>query len=224
MKINSKTIKYSFYIAILTLAGIYIYQSFAGTWKINRSKANDLTSGLVGYWTFDGSDVNWGTNIATDKSPVGANSGTLTGMNSSANQIIGKIGQGLKFDGNDDYVDIGDKEDFDFGLGNYSVSFWYRTTVSQSKALIMKSDYETSGNIGISIYMYTGGNLVYWGGGSAEPSIKTGAIVYDGNWHHVVLIRSGTGAGQTKAYFDNVNTINNQDQNNYNNIAYWDGL
>ena len=62
-------------------------------------------SGLVGYWTFDGKDTNWGTNKTNDLSGQG-NTGTLTNMSTTTSPVVGKLGQGLKFDGSDDYVNV----------------------------------------------------------------------------------------------------------------------
>ncbi|MBI2023163.1 hypothetical protein HYT01_01190 [Candidatus Giovannonibacteria bacterium] len=60
-----------------------------------------LISGLVGYWSFDGSDM--AVNTAFDRSGQG-NNGTLTG---GPSRIEGKLGQALSFDGVDDYVSFG---------------------------------------------------------------------------------------------------------------------
>ena len=63
-----------------------------------------LRSGLVGYWTFDGKDMLNG--VALDKSGNFA-TGTLVSIATSTFYAPGKIGQGLNFDGVDDYVNIG---------------------------------------------------------------------------------------------------------------------
>jgi len=59
-----------------------------------------FTSGLVGYWSFNGQDINGTT--AYDRSGNN-NNGTIHG----ATPTIGKQGQALSFDGVDDYVDCG---------------------------------------------------------------------------------------------------------------------
>lgn len=65
----------------------------AGVAKMNTSTTNKNTSGLIGYWTFDGADTTTAT--ATDKSGNG-NNGTLT---NGPTVVTGKIGQALKFTG-----------------------------------------------------------------------------------------------------------------------------
>jgi len=88
---------FTFYILTLSL------EASAST--INKSP-NYLGSsnGLVGYWTMDGNSVNWATGAVTDSSGRG-NTGTITNMATST--AIGKIGQALKFDGVNDYVNAG---------------------------------------------------------------------------------------------------------------------
>ncbi|KKQ06957.1 MAG: Carbohydrate-binding CenC domain protein [Candidatus Moranbacteria bacterium GW2011_GWE2_36_40] len=58
-------------------------------------------NGLVGYWSFDGKTIN-GTTV-TDLSGLG-NNGTISG----ATLALGKIGQGMGFDGTSSYINIGD--------------------------------------------------------------------------------------------------------------------
>src|SRR5919109_3965900 len=65
---------------------------------VNAPRSLGLTNGLVGWWTFDGSDIS-GVQ-AYDRSGNG-NRGILT---SGPTRTIGKIGQGLQFDGVNDYV------------------------------------------------------------------------------------------------------------------------
>ncbi len=55
-------------------------------------------SGLVGWWTFDGKDVNWTTGTAMDKSGNGYN-GTMYFMATRTSPVAGKLGQGLKYTG-----------------------------------------------------------------------------------------------------------------------------
>ncbi|QQR78675.1 MAG: LamG domain-containing protein [Candidatus Moraniibacteriota bacterium] len=62
---------------------------------------DDPNTNLVGYWTFDGMDVSGTTAIDRGR---GGNTGTLTG---GPTVTPGRIGQALKFDGVDDYVNAG---------------------------------------------------------------------------------------------------------------------
>ena len=82
----------------------------ARTTQINTSlKGRGPTEGLVGYWTFDGQDTIWSsetTGATTDVSGNG-NHGTLQNMSRSSSPASGISGQALKFDGVNDYVNMG---------------------------------------------------------------------------------------------------------------------
>jgi hypothetical protein len=86
---------------------------------LNRAHRDTLTSGLVGYWSFDGSQMSG--NTATDGSGSG-NSGTLTG---GPTKTIGVLGQGVKFDGSDDYVTMGDAVALN-GTQSRTISTWVK--------------------------------------------------------------------------------------------------
>jgi hypothetical protein len=83
----------------------------------------DITSNLVGYWSFnDGTGT-----VATDFSGNG-NTGSVIG---APTWINGKRGTALSFDGNDDYIDVGDPSDgsLDFGTAtDFSISAWVKFT------------------------------------------------------------------------------------------------
>jgi hypothetical protein len=60
-------------------------------------------TGLVGYWSFDGKDMDWGANRATDLSGQ-VNHGMLINMSTSSSPVIGISGQAFKFDGVNDRI------------------------------------------------------------------------------------------------------------------------
>lgn len=87
-----------------------------GAATLNASQNNKNTSGLVGQWSFNGPDMNWTANKALDRSGNG-NDGVLTNMATKTAPTIGKIGQALKFDGVNDYVNVGSPASLD-NIGN----------------------------------------------------------------------------------------------------------
>jgi hypothetical protein len=67
-----------------------------------------LSDGLVGHWTFDGRDMDIfaASGQVFDRSGYGL-AGNVFGMGTGTTTAIGKIGQGLRFDGSDDAVILG---------------------------------------------------------------------------------------------------------------------
>ena len=85
-----------------------LYMQGAGT-KLQETQAlrpnvNSLDSGLVGYWTFNNQDIRNG--VILDKSGNG-NNGNLINISTSTFYTQGKLGQGGRFDGTNDYVNAG---------------------------------------------------------------------------------------------------------------------
>jgi hypothetical protein len=104
--------------------------------KLYRTTAPDNPdTGLVGYWPFNGPDIAGTT--AYDRSGKGGN-GTLT---NSPTKAIGKIGQGISFDGTNDYINLGDTSVVDFGTGDFTMSAWvYNTSQSAIDVVFGKDD------------------------------------------------------------------------------------
>src|SRR5882724_7272210 len=103
---------------------------------LNKPSALGLNNGLVGWWTFDGKDM--AGNYAFDKSGNG-NRGTLTGTNGLPVRTVGKIGQGLSFDGVDDNVNVGDIDALD-GASQFTISAWVYQRSLDVKVVLAKWD------------------------------------------------------------------------------------
>jgi hypothetical protein len=74
-----------------------------GGGHIDESNNVAVSSGLVGYWPFDGNTTNWKTNTAQDTSGNG-NTGQLISMSTTTSTVPGKIGSALSFNGANQYV------------------------------------------------------------------------------------------------------------------------
>ena len=102
-----------------------LYTLGAGT-HVNTSSANlqdgsSLSQGLVGLWTFDGSDISGST--IYDLSGNGND-----GANNGAVPTIGKLGQALSFDGSSSYVSVAGGN-LPSGLNApFTVAAWVKTT------------------------------------------------------------------------------------------------
>lgn len=151
---------------------------------MQRTSTNFLTNGLVGYWSFDGSKINWGTNTATDSSGYG-NNGTLTGMSTTTSPVQGKIGQALYFDGVDDIITTTmDGSPWT----TVSISFWGKLVQDSSAVVFGFGNPATIlcliGGRSTTMNCTADGNPA--GGASSVTNIYT-----SGNWYHFVYIVNG---------------------------------
>ena len=100
--------------------------------KIAKTVApvNNLKSGLVGYWTFDGKDMLNGK--ALDRSGNN-NTGSLMNIATSTFYKAGKIGQGFNFDGVNDGVNLNSNTNFNLSGSNaFTISGWVKPTIISS--------------------------------------------------------------------------------------------
>jgi len=154
------------------------YEYDARVHNVNNTPGE--TNNLVAYLPFDGDLL--------DKSGNG-NNGSYNG-----DAIIvgsGKINQALSLDGDGDYVTIADSDDFNFGLGEFSIESWFKTTNSSRQWLLAR--YENYGP-GWGIGTQNNHSLGYirtFESGSGKTEIEGTINVSDNAWHHLVMIRTG---------------------------------
>ena len=104
-------------IKLLSILPVSVFAAFFFLFPFSQTNA-DITTGLVSHYKLDEAS---GT-TAVDS--TGANNGTLT--NNPA-WTTGKIGNGLSFDGTNDYVNIANESNFDFERTNsFSASAWVK--------------------------------------------------------------------------------------------------
>jgi len=128
---KNKIILTSISVFLLALAsGYFLYGGVFGSMTLNKTSLT-LDDGLVGHWTFDGADM---INNVADASGQG-NHGSLKGQTATSS-VRGKIGQGLEFDGLDDYVNMGDV--LDVGTGDFTASAWIRTSSTTPNQYIVE--------------------------------------------------------------------------------------
>lgn len=191
---------FRFYNRALSASEIQQLYSMGSETKVTTpvgKPSSGLNSGLVGWWTMDGDDATWTSDtIGTvmDKS-TSSNTGTLTNMSRSFSQTLGKIGQALKFDGNDDRIN----SVLNSGLSNsFTFSAWiYPTANTFLVQGVVTSEVASYGNYWASL-----ANGTYTGSGGASGSMKF--CLYDGTnnpcadtisaltlnkWTHVVGVR-----------------------------------
>ena len=185
---------------LLALACLLPSPAHAGI-TVKSTASPGLNAGLVGYWSFEE-----GTgNIAYDKSGRG-NNGTLTNMSESIPWVQGNTGLGnaLKFDGVDDYVNLGSSPALNL-TGSMTISAWINTKTIGGREDITADD-TSAGGIGqwlleVSRTASNGKLSFGWGGNSG---LVLGSTVLSVNtWYHVVAVRSGSSGAWTGTIYIN---------------------
>jgi hypothetical protein len=94
----------------------------------------------------------------------------------------------LAFDGVDDNVIVPYNSTLDVVTAAHSLSFWMKTSLVRIMCVMEKGRGDELAAFIINSKIYWGGANGYYGGT---------VNVQDGNWHHVVLVATGTVAGST---------------------------
>ena len=146
------------------------------TTQINTPHTNKWTDGLVGYWSFDGQDMDWSQSTAEARDTSGNNNhGDVI---NGATSVIGKVGQGLEFDGVDDYVNVGDIAD---GLSEITVCAWVKADVANTNSILIAS--ENSSFLFYRLHTEQFNFMVY--NDLTNVSVIGDTTYRDTDWHHV---------------------------------------
>ncbi len=159
----------------------------SGVEKKTTEKSSDNT-GLVGYWSFEDGR---GTQ-ATDFSPVGNNTGTLT---NGPTWTDGKMGKAVNFDGVDDYVSMPDQDVFSPVVNDLTVSFWAKIPTnapavgnggcgSEGSNMLSKGNpsgweytIENDNNTKFCVNLFQSTGFGY-------ATVSVDKTLNDGKWHH----------------------------------------
>ncbi|UVT18916.1 MAG: cadherin domain-containing protein [Nitrospira sp.] len=174
----------------------------------------DITTGLLGHWTFDSN--------ANDSSGNNYN-GTLTNGafvdGTDATDIVG-IAK-LSLDISNDYVDLSaHKGSFEF-LSQGTVAMWIKTTGTSADLFDIG---KTTVNSSVASLWITGsGKLSFevWENNSAILRVNSVASVNDGQWHHVAATVNTSG---NKLYIDGVQASVTYSQGNSSTTAFYDDV
>jgi hypothetical protein len=115
------------------------------------------------------------------------NDGILTNMASPSSATSGWGGQGLSFDGVNDYVKVGN-----FNLsGNATYALWFKTSNSTqtNRRFVNLATDSAYRNCSFDVIGGPSGNINCFDG-TNSPTITnpTGASLANGNWHHFVAV------------------------------------
>ena len=141
--------------------------------------------GPVGYWRLDE-----GSGRNTADSSGNNNGGQLRG-NGGPTWVAGQVGNALRFDGVDEYVNIAASPVFGI-TGDITLAALIKREVPLAyDAIVAKTD---GGNFFDYDFYFSGGDnrLRFWSdAGTPTPVFSTREIA-DTNWHHVAVTRSGS--------------------------------
>jgi hypothetical protein len=177
---------------------------------INSSQNNKFTNGLVGFWSFNGPDINWATGVVSDVSGNG-NNGKQINMSTTTSPIAGISGQGLKFNGSNNSINVPDATSLNFdGSKDFTISAWIKPTAldSSQRDVVSKGD---NSNWGYDFLTWTDNTFAFriidTTPSAAEIRVFTGALTAN-QWQHVVGVY--TANTNLKIYLNGVlaNTTN----------------
>ncbi|MCX9028215.1 MAG: carboxypeptidase regulatory-like domain-containing protein [Candidatus Methanoperedens sp.] len=189
----------------LTASNLYHYMVKSKDAAGNLATSADQTfttsapdSSLIASWKLD---ENAGR-TAYDSSG-NSNDGTIIG----AIWTYGKMGSGLNFDGINDYIDAGNKADFQI-TGAISMEGWIKINdLSVTSSLFGRGHGLSSGNNGYFLSYYASTKSLYFDTYSTttrDALYRANAII-DNNWHHIAVTWDGTTSSNgKKMYIDGV--------------------
>lgn len=175
--------------------------------KISSDQNSEQTSGLVGLWSFNGPDINWATGVVSDRSGSG-NNGVPVNMSTTTSPVMGIVGQGLSFDGVDDYVTMGDVLDFE-RTDSFTLFAWIKSADVPGAAgaisiIIGKqnnsspfSGYDLSISSATDVLEFELMNTLT----TSDLRIRGTTDVIDGKWHQVAVVYGGTSAASGATFY-----------------------
>jgi hypothetical protein len=157
------------------------------------STSVNLQKGLVGHWKLDG-DVKDATPYSNHGTPLDSDGSNGDG-DTPPQLTADRKGQGNKaydFDGTDDYMDLGDKSEFEFEAGeSFSASFWMKPTATANNSSPLNKHYGTQGQKRPwYLFRYRDSNdinMIVRNASGAQADVSAGMNLLD-EWHHVVGI------------------------------------
>lgn len=166
-----------------------IYDESAGTRLNANTSSGSLNSGLISYWSFNGTDIT--SDLVRDSSGLNNHGGFIGGSTSTA-KVIGKIGQALRFDGVNDHV-VTVMGNSIKGLSQASISAWFKAdALTGATQILYEEAINASTNSRFSLRIHTTNRIRFFGrapdaaGGTTWVDSTTDLV--PGEWYHVVGI------------------------------------
>lgn len=130
--------------------------------------------------------------------------------------VSGKVAGALSFDSVDDYVEVADHPELNFGTGDFSIDAWVLTNDSVAVATIADKRSGTNANpLGYSLYLFNGKLGLQLADNSGFNNYNSSAFVADGQWHHIAVTVDRNDTSGLKFYVDG-NLVDTSDPTPYN--------
>lgn len=97
------------------------------------------------------------------------------------------------FDGVNDYADGGAIHNFT--TGDFSFSFWIKTTSGAASEAIINKAHVPAGEDGYNVRLSSGKIMFETADSGSRSYIRTSSTVNDGNLHHIAIVRESAGNG-----------------------------
>ena len=153
----------------------------------------------------DTSDNNNITDASSNNHSITVNGDTTSGTFSPYRSG----GYSTYFDGNGDQLKY-ENNDYNWGIDNFTIEAWAYLEESGSTRIIFSQRDENGPMIRVND---TGVVRYFYGGGNNQ---RTSTVQFPINqWNHVALVRSGTGADQTKVYLNGAEILSFQETANF---------
>lgn len=137
--------------------------------------------------------TNWWPGEGNANDVAGSQSGTLVNGTTFAS---GKVGQGFSFDGTNDHVTFGNVIG-DVTAADFTLAFWIKTSSTRQETILSKRPVCGHASY-LDIRLAPSGSVYAELDGSSSGSnynlVQGDAVVNDGTFHHVALVRKGTTA------------------------------
>jgi hypothetical protein len=109
--------------------------------------------------------------------------------------VTGRLNQAINFDGTNQYLNLGSTNQTKFGTGDFTVSFWIRSsTVSGDPVIIGNKDWNSGDNTGWALSLQSNGSMMW----NFTPSGQSRSDAYisgvaDNDWHFITVSHQRNG-------------------------------
>lgn len=155
-------------------------------------------SEMVAWWSFDYSSRDYAQDL-TGFNNYGTKMGPI--------YVAGKVAGALQFDGVDDYVEVADHFELNFGTGDFSFDAWIKTNANIGVEVIV--DKREGYNYGYSFFLNDGFLSLQLADGSfpfGYTNYASPVFAADGNWHHIAITVSRSSKQGILFYLDGAST------------------